>query len=217
MQKSSAEVFLCCGIDVSTAQLVVALEGNDGRWGQRSFPNRASGHQALILWLQKKTTTGVRVRVCLEASGRYSLDLALALQAASGIEAAVLNPNRVHRFAATLCRSKTDPADAQVLAEYARRMPFQPWHPPGAAALEMRKPHASRRRSYPAAHATVESSACPLGFHHRVASGGAGSETIVARSAGPDRKAARCGSSPLRAGCRTASAIRVAIERARQR
>jgi transposase len=130
-----AEVFLGCGVDVSAAQLVVALEGEGGRSLQRSFPNRASGHQALILWLQK---SGPRIRVCLEATGLYSLDLALALQAAAGIEVAVLNPKRVNRFAATLCRSKSDPADAQVLAEYARRMPFQAWHPPQAVALELR-------------------------------------------------------------------------------
>ncbi len=128
MHKSAAEVFLCCGIDVSAAQLVVALEGEDGRSLQRCFPNRARGHQALILWLQK---TRAQVRVCLEATGLYSLDVALALHAAAGIEVA-------DRFAATLCRSKTDPADAQVLAEYARRMPFQSWHPPEAAALELR-------------------------------------------------------------------------------
>src|SRR5229473_462525 len=134
MHKPS-EVFACCGIDVSAAQLVVALESIGGGWRQRSFPNRTRGHQALILWLQKD---GTRVRVCLEATGLYSLDVALALHAAPGLEVAVLNPKRVHRFAATLCRSKTDPADAQVLAEYARRMPFQPWHPPQAAALELR-------------------------------------------------------------------------------
>jgi transposase len=122
MHKSSAVVFLCCGIDVSAAQLVVALEGEGGRGLQRSFPNRATGHQALILWLQKNA---IPVRVCLEATGLYSLDLALALHAAEEIEVAVINPKKVNRFAATLCRSKTDPADAQVLAEYARRMPFQ--------------------------------------------------------------------------------------------
>ena len=135
MHKSAAEVFLCCGIDVSAAHLVVALEGEGGRGLQRSFPNRATGHQALIAWLQKN---GIPVRICLEATGLYSLDLALALHAAEGIEVAVLNPKKVNRFAATLCRSKTDPADAQVLAEYAHRMPFQPWHPPQAAALELR-------------------------------------------------------------------------------
>ena len=116
MHKPS-EVTACCGIDGSAAQLVVAVHGESERCWQRSFPNRASGHQALIVRLQK---TGMRVRVCLEATGLYSLDLALALHAASGIEVAVLNPKAVSRFAATLCRSKTDPADAQVLAEYAR-------------------------------------------------------------------------------------------------
>src|SRR5258708_19214587 len=135
MHKSSAEDFLSCGIDVSAAQLVVALEVEGRRYGQRSFPSRAGGHQALIGWLQK---TGARVRVCLEATGLYSLDVARSLHAACGIEVAVLNPKLVNRFAATLCRSKTDPADAQVLAEYARRMPFQLWQPPRAAALELR-------------------------------------------------------------------------------
>lgn len=135
MPKSVADVFLCCGIDVSAAQLVVALEGEGGRRLQRSFANRARGHQELIVWLQKNR---IPVRICLEATGVYSLDVALALHAAEGIEVAVLNPKKVSRFAATLCRSKTDPADAQVLAEYARRMPFQPWHPPQAAALELR-------------------------------------------------------------------------------
>src|SRR5258708_35009049 len=135
MHKSSAEDFLSCGIDVSAAQLVVALEVEGRRYGQRSFPSRAGGHQALIGWLQK---TGARVRVCLEATGLYSLDVARSLHAACGIEVAVLNPKLVNRFAATLCRSKTDPADAQVLAEYARRMPFQLWQPPRAPALELR-------------------------------------------------------------------------------
>src|SRR5216684_5062927 len=110
MHKVSAEDFLSCGIDVSAAQLVVALEAEGGGYGQRSFPNRASGHQALIAWLQKNAA---RVRVCLEATGLYSLDLALALHAAVGIEVAVLNPKMVNRFAAILSRSKTDPADAQ--------------------------------------------------------------------------------------------------------
>ena len=99
MHKPSAEVFLCCGIDVSAAQLVLALQKEGEAYLQHSFPNRASGHQALILWLQK---TGSRVRVCVEATGLYSLDLALALHAASGIEVAVLNPKTVNRFAATL-------------------------------------------------------------------------------------------------------------------
>jgi transposase len=167
MHKPSAEVFLCCGIDVSAAQLVVVCEGEDGKYRQRSFPNRASGHQALIRWLQEN---GTRVRVCLEATGLYSLDLALALHAAAGIEVAVLNPKTVNRFAATLCRSKTDPADAQVLAEYARRMPFQLWQPPSSTALQLRaitrhiaaltQQHTRESNRLHAALASTASSAC---------------------------------------------------------
>ncbi len=42
------------------------------------FPNHPSGHKALVAYLLRN---GARVRVCLEASGNYSLDLALTLQA----------------------------------------------------------------------------------------------------------------------------------------
>jgi transposase len=77
-------------------------------------------------------------RVSLEATGHYSLDLALALEAAEGIQCAVLNPKTVHRFAVTLRRSKTDKADAQTLADYSQRMPFVPWVPPSREALRLR-------------------------------------------------------------------------------
>lgn len=58
------------------------------------------------------------------------LDDVLALDAAEGIEVAVLNPKAVNRFAQALRRSKTDAADAQALSEYSRRMPFTPWQAP---------------------------------------------------------------------------------------
>jgi transposase len=82
--------------------------------------------------------SGASVRVSLEATGIYSLDVALALERADGIEVAVLNPRTAHRFAETLRRSKTDAADAQALAEYSRRMPFVAWVRPSEAALALR-------------------------------------------------------------------------------
>jgi len=116
-----------CGIDVSAATLDVldvAVIEPDRPVGQRQFPNRASGHKALIGWLGK---CPARVRVSLEATGIYSLDLALALDAAPDIELAMLNPKKVSRFAQTLRRSKSDAADAMVLAEFSQRMPFRTW------------------------------------------------------------------------------------------
>jgi transposase len=143
----TATVF--CGIDVSARTLAVAVIEQDQPLQQREFANRASGHKALIGWLGKRKA---QVRVSLEATGIYSLDLALALDAADGIEVAVLHPTdedlsvgtpvlhpkMVNRFAQTLRRSKTDTADAQVLAEYSQRMPFTAWQPPSLNGLRLR-------------------------------------------------------------------------------
>jgi transposase len=123
------------GIDVSARSLAVAIVEQDRPCTQREFSNSASGHKALIGWLGK---CKAQVRVSLEATGIYSLDLAMALDAAEGIELAVLNPKMVNRFAQTLRRSKTDTADAQVLAEYSRRRPFSAWQAPEPGALRLR-------------------------------------------------------------------------------
>jgi transposase len=127
---------LHCGIDVSAATLAVAVqpEGQHG-FDEREFANTRSGHTALLAWLGKWKAP---VRVSLEATGIYSLDVALALDRAEGIEVAVLNPRTAHRFAETLRRSKTDAADAVALAEYSRRMPFVAWARPSEAALALR-------------------------------------------------------------------------------
>jgi transposase len=68
---------------------------------QREFSNNASGHEALLVWLKKRNSS---VRVSLEATGIYSLDLALALDAEACVELMVLNPKLVNRFAHTLRR-----------------------------------------------------------------------------------------------------------------
>jgi transposase len=127
---------LYCGIDVGAASLTVAVqpEGGGG-FEQREFVNSGAGHRQLIAWLRKR---GGSSRVSLEATGIYSMDVALALDQAEGIEVAVLNPRTVHRFAESLRRSKTDAADAVALAEYSRRMPFAAWVRPSGAALELR-------------------------------------------------------------------------------
>jgi transposase len=133
IQPVQAMVF--CGIDVSAATLNVAVQQENQRIEERVFDNTASGHKALTAWLQKGK---LPARVSLEATGIYSLDLALALDRATGVEVAVLNPKLIHRFAQTLRRSKTDSADAQVLAEYSRRMPFTPWSAPEQSGLQLR-------------------------------------------------------------------------------
>jgi len=134
----AVEVLTFAGIDVSGRELSVALRHGPGdhKPALARFPNHPSGHKALVAYLLRG---GGRVRVCLEASGNYSLDLALTLHANRQVEICVINPRRARRFAESLGeRSKTDPVDARVLCEYAARMPWVPWQPPSPVALHLR-------------------------------------------------------------------------------
>ncbi|HUZ96426.1 MAG TPA: transposase [Edaphobacter sp.] len=137
MSKRSSQIqgMLYCGIDVSAKSLTVAIQRVAQPAEQRSFANNPIGHRALIGWLRK---TKSPVRVSLEATGIYSLDLAFALDAAEGIEVAVLNPKVANRFAQTIRRSKTDAADVEVLAEYTHRMPFAAWVAPSSSSMRLR-------------------------------------------------------------------------------
>ena len=136
MPETEVETF--AGIDVSARELSVALRRGKGedKPAMAKFSNHLSGHKALIAHLLRG---GRRVRVCVEASGNYSLDLALTLQAHRQVEISVINPRRARRFAESLGqRSKTDPVDARVLCEYAARMPWVAWQPPSSVALHLR-------------------------------------------------------------------------------
>jgi transposase len=124
-----------CGIDVSAKELVVVVERQGVREAVHKFCNTPAGHQQLKQYLMRSDTG---LRVCLEATGLYGLDVALLLQSTPGLEVMVANPRAVKNFAQALFqRSKSDQLDANVLLEYAARMPFQAWQPPSQAALEL--------------------------------------------------------------------------------
>jgi transposase len=137
MNRSHLRVEAFAGLDVSAREISVArLRSKQESLTVVSFANNPSGHRALLAYLLQETA---RVRVCLEASGNYSLDLALALHAHRHVEVSLVNPRRARRFAESLGeRSKTDPVDARVLCEYAARMPWVTWRPPSPRALRLR-------------------------------------------------------------------------------
>ena len=130
-----------CGIEVSAKELLVRLRRQGELEPLRNFANTPEGREMIIRYLRG---AGRVVRVCLESSGLYGLDLALALSAAPGLEVMVANPRAVRHFATALMkRSKSDPVDAGVLEEFAGRMPFRAWPRPSPAALAL---HALARR-----------------------------------------------------------------------
>ncbi len=127
---------LLCGIDVSSKELVVAIDPGTGRVWEGVFPNDAAGHRKLI---RRLTRGKAAARVCVEATGIYHLDLCLALEQAKEIEGMVANPRTTKDFArAQLRRSKTDRSDALSLLEFVRRMDFEVWVPPASSILALR-------------------------------------------------------------------------------
>lgn len=131
---NSVVAFNPCGIEVSHLTLLVALRTRDHDEPQREFPNTPQGHQAVLRFLDRAV---LPVRVALESTGLYGLDLALCLHQA-GVAVMVANPRAVRHFATALMqRSKNDQLDAAVLREFAARMPFHPWRPPSASALKL--------------------------------------------------------------------------------
>ena len=118
------------GIDVSKTTLDTSfLAGTKPR--SRSFANSPDGWRQLIAWLAKE---GVRqVHACLEATGRHSLGIALALHEAGHV-VSLVNPAQIRDFARTkLGRNKTDPVDAAPIREYAELFKPRPWTPPSPA------------------------------------------------------------------------------------
>lgn len=122
------------GIDIADASFEAKKRVN-GKKFARQFDNTPAGHRQAIRWILKGAQGA---RVCLEATGVYHLQLALALARTSGIELMVLNPKAARRFAeAQLIRAKTDKVDADGLLEYLARMPFRAWMPPAEEVLEL--------------------------------------------------------------------------------
>jgi transposase len=130
-----------CGIEVSAKELVVRLRRGEDLEPLRNFTNTPEGHLIILGYLRR---AGRVVRVCMESTGLYGLDLALALSGQEGIEVMVANPRAVRHFAhALMKRSKNDQIDAGVLEQFALHMPFKPWQRPSVAMLAL---HALARR-----------------------------------------------------------------------
>lgn len=129
------------GVDVDSTNLVCQIHRHGKPFPMATFTNDPLGHRRFIKWATKRQQPA---RVCMEATGVYSLMFSLTLHTADLIEVMVVNPKTIKHFAtATLQRGKTDALDAAVILEYLERMPFQLWQPPADEILEIQ--HITRR------------------------------------------------------------------------
>jgi transposase len=125
---------LFAGVDVGADELVLVIRKNGKSFDPQKFANTRSDRARLVNKLIKLPG----VKVCLEATGIYHFDLAIALHDA-GVPVMVVNPKASHNFAKFLMRnSKTDAVDANTLAEYVERMDFVAWTRPSNQVLALR-------------------------------------------------------------------------------
>lgn len=118
------------GIDVSKAELEVAVRPTGERWMER---NGELGIAGMCQRLSKMSPE----LIVLEATGGLEMAAATAL-VTTGLRVAVINPRRARDFAKSLGRlAKTDRIDAHDLAEFAERVRPEPRSLPDQSAQEL--------------------------------------------------------------------------------
>ena len=122
------------GIDIAKKKFDVALpQGEKVKSG--TFHNTAAGFDMFARWL---TRHGVEhIHACMEATGTYGEELALYLHR-TGHVVSVVNPAKIRGFAQSeLSRTKTDKADAALIARFCRAMKPEAWQPPAPEVKEL--------------------------------------------------------------------------------
>jgi transposase len=123
------------GVDVDSKLLVCSRSVGEKIYPIKKFTNDAVGHRKFVHWATQRDRSA---RVCMEATGVYSLLFALTLDTTQDIRVAVVNPRAIKHFAeAILQRGKTDAMDANTIREYLIRMKFREWVPPKTEILEL--------------------------------------------------------------------------------
>lgn len=137
MNEAAPHISAFVGIDVSKRKLdCAALVA--GKIKSRVVSNDPRGFAQLDAWLRERGLASETTRLCLEATGPYSEQIALAL-VDSGWTISVVNPARIKGFAqGELARNKTDRADAALLARFCAAMRPTVWTPPGSAYRQLR-------------------------------------------------------------------------------
>lgn len=115
------------GVDVGKREMHAMLLQRD-RSASKSVPNSTTGFEQLQTWLRNRKVEDLHA--CLEATGGWSEDLALALSDA-GYVVSLVNPARIKAFAQSeMLRTKTDRIDAALIARFCRMHAPDPWTPP---------------------------------------------------------------------------------------
>ena len=124
------------GIDVSKKKLDVTLLKAEGGKRRKKIANNTAGIAALDEWLQKQVQGDVHI--CMESTSVYWEELAETM-AEKAYTVSVVNPLRIKGYAISqLRRSKTDPIDGDVIADFCQTQKPTAWTPPTAQQKKLR-------------------------------------------------------------------------------
>lgn len=114
----------------------------------RSFNRTQAGINKLLAWIDDQIDNAgldpdpfePKVRVLMEATGKYSLELAAWLIAARPqVQPAIVNPGFIAAHGKSLgARNKTDRADARIIARFGAERSPEPYQPLTPARTELR-------------------------------------------------------------------------------
>lgn len=123
------------GIDVAKASFDAAVIKDNGKAQHKVFANTEAGFEQLQAWLRDHGADGVPA--CMEATGTYGEALANFLHQ-RGHKVSVVNPARIRAFAQSqLSRTKTDKADARLIALFCQRYQPAPWTAPSQEVRQL--------------------------------------------------------------------------------
>jgi transposase len=132
---STLAFLIAVGIDIAKASFDVARLGADGKYKHKKFDNTPAGFARFAEWLAGFGPEAAHL--CMEATGAYSVPLADFLSV-RGFHVSVVNPAKIAAFGKSeLSRTKTDKADAKLIARYTLAMRPGAWVPPPPEIREL--------------------------------------------------------------------------------
>ena len=127
------------GIDVGKTTLELALRNGEKIIAKTTVSNDADGHDTLVSWLEDRGAGPGNACVCMEASGDFEKAIARRL-CDEDYRVSVVNPRRIKGYASSqLQRTKTDSADAALIARFGWREDPRLWEPPSAAESRLQE------------------------------------------------------------------------------
>jgi transposase len=130
------------GIDVGKQYIDCELLGD--KRATKKVTNSVRGFEQVVAWLRNRKIESVHA--CMEATGGWSEELAFFLHE-HGHLVSIINPMQIRAFGQSeLSRTKTDKADAGLIARFCAAMHPPAWEPPKPAERRL-KQLVRRRRS----------------------------------------------------------------------